>query len=100
MSNSKSTICLNELDNDNVKDYIEFVNEVREDQTNTQIRCGLFHRPCGDDYHVMPVRVTTSKTIYEFDVPLEMDPLEETDEELLEGLLDYLDRAIKDYSDD
>lgn len=80
------------VDEDNFQEFKDFLYEIEKCGT-TSLKCGR----CYDngEYMLMPVRITTPLTQYNIEVPLEIDPLEESDEEILKTIVNWMEEEIK-----
>ena len=83
------------IETDNLADYKEFMSEVEKTGIRG-LRCGQFNYVSGEDYQAMPVRITLHDgTNYEFTVGLDLDPLEDSDEEMIEMIINHVKECIE-----
>lgn len=100
---AKQTLPITQLPNYITKDDVEllqnFVDDVKTNGIKT-LKCGRVRILPGEDYEVMPVRITTKNHIYEGEVPLDLDPFQDSDEEMIESIVQYFEEQIVDVKEE
>jgi len=88
------------IDKNSIEGYKSFIEDVKANGIRS-IRCGQFNYLSGEDYMAMPVRLTSnSNQIYQFSVALALDPLEESDEEMITMVVADVETRIQEYEED
>ena len=88
------------IDKDSIGDYKSFIEDAKTNGIRA-IRCGQFNYMDGEDYMAMPVRLTTnSNQIFQFEVALSLDPLEDSDEEMIDQVIEDVEARIQEYEED
>ena len=59
-----------------------------------KLNCGRTDIQCGEDYEVTPVVITTKTHKYEMDLPLYLDPLEQSEQAMLKVIVEWVAEEI------